>query len=290
MNKYNINNYSYTSVKYNYAISSQTLYIHLYLDIDDKTKGAKFQNYNNNKGNWYKTNKSKNTYKQLVKKAISTYWNKTVTGDKYDFKEGVKFKTKVVLHDKDKKQYTSSEQKFINIVIGDKSNSGKLEGEYWFFADDANGHNVETKESCYYWSSDIHIHIPTQDLLYYNFLKNKKTGRGPESSEKNYMNSVAHEIGHCLGLADGYEKNGVKRSLLTNEIGVTGVVSNSALHIMDNSRRAEKNYGDVFDNDIEMIINAQSMGMKLQSYSVAAYKTYYFNGVKFKKSKVIRKK
>lgn len=147
MNKYNINNYSYTSVKYNYAISSQTLYIHLYLDIDDKTKGAKFQNYNNNKGNWYKTNKSKNTYKQLVKKAISTYWNKTVTGDKYDFKEGVKFKTKVVLHDKDKKQYTSSEQKYINIVIGD---------------------------SCYYWSSDIHTHIPTQDLLYYNFLKNKK--------------------------------------------------------------------------------------------------------------------
>lgn len=94
----------YPLVKYNYSKKQKVLYIHLYVDIIDKSQNATFKYYKNNKI----SKKSKKTYRELVESAIKEYWSVSVKGNVYDFGSGINFKTKVVLHKREKKQQIKS--------------------------------------------------------------------------------------------------------------------------------------------------------------------------------------
>lgn len=93
-----------------------------------------------------------------------------------------------------------------------------------------------------------------------------------------------------MGLDDGYPKNNISRSLVTDEIGVIGVEKGRAFHIMDNKNRASFNMSRVFGNDIEMILQAQSMAVHGKKNSWQSYKNYKIDNDRGKKSQVIRKR
>lgn len=81
----------------------------------------------------------------------------------------------------------------------------------------------------YLWSGTSQIKIATQETLFLNH-----NTYGPEASESDYKQVVGHEIGHILGLNDGYKEGGVNRSLVTNEIGT--IIDGVAYHVMDNKK------------------------------------------------------
>ena len=125
--------------------------------------------------------------------------------------------------------------------------------------------------------------IPTQQLL----EKNNSSKYSPEISLYHYENVVAHEIGHAMGLNDAYTVNGIVRSLVTDEIGHVVTKDKEAYHVMNNGNR---DYSQVYPNDVEMIIQAQKDALANKNSSFQSYKTYTDKGnVKYKKSKVIKK-
>lgn len=87
-----------------------------------------------------------------------------------------------------------------------------------------------------------------------------------------------------------YEVDGVSRSLVTNEIGRIDSALKRALHIMDNFYRATQDYGAVVSNDIEMILEAQSMAAHGEKNSKQSYKKYKIGDKSAKKSRVIKKR
>lgn len=268
MDKFILNDGVTSSVKYNYSINRKMLYIHLYLNILDKTNGANFKLYKNRKVK--KTINKK--YKTILMEGITKNWKLSIKGNKYDFAPGVNFKTKVIIHQKS----TNNMQNYITVHLGDKSKSAKFEGKYWFFANSIRYNNN------YNHIGNCSVYIPTQDLL----SKNSDASYGPESSLKYFEDTIAHEIGHAMGLNDGYDtKKGTRRSDTSTEIG--HVKDNVSYHIMNNGKRQ---FADVFPNDVEMIIKAQEEALHNKNSSFQSYKNYTEDdGTKFKKSKVIRK-
>ena len=104
------------------------------------------------------------------------------------------------------------------------------------------------------------------------------------------MSSVAHEFGHCLGIADAYTKGDIIRSYQTDE---TGWFDEDGLYqnIMFNSGAVGAR---IMDNDIEMALQAQAESLSDIQGSSQAYIDHetVIGGKTFgrKQSSVIRKK
>lgn len=159
------------------------------------------------------------------------------------------------------------------LLLVTKVKKGKVNQKMYtgFFADNSSTY-AAINNTKYIWNKEPNMHLTTQRLLCLNLISNY----GPEDNEENYKNIVAHELGHCLGLDDSYPEGEIMRTLITDEIGIVVIEKDvlRAYHIMDNGRRAELNYGDVTGNDIEMILQAQSMASHGKNNSYQSYKNY----------------
>ena len=248
------------AVKYNYAANTNTLYIHLYYRVtgggakrkfeyykpvfDAKTKALKFK----------KTKTSGSTYLALAKSGMKKHWTKAkIKGNSYDFKAGVVFKTKVILHQKSGKGAPG--QRYIKLQLGVTGDAAKTGGMYWYFAD-----NLHPAVAPYETINKIRYYSEQYDYLSQNFILNlvtqKQTANNPDSNYKSveenpsaYSNVAAHELGHVLGLNDAYiTDDKIVRSIDSAE------VNNS---IMQGDRTFT-----VTPNDFEMILNAQGTAAK----------------------------
>ena len=264
-------------IKYNYSTKDNTLYIHTYVKMVGKYNSCYRYYKKNSKGVWVKGKISKVKYKTLVTKGITKHWSRSITGDKYDFVTGCNFKTKVIVHTNN----PSLTQKRLTVNIGDSNISYK--GYYWFTA---KCFGLWKGKYCYLWDYGNNcINLATQDLLYKNLKKSKSYC--PVESQEKYMDTVAHEFGHALGLLDAYDTtyNGktLKRIIKTGEVGY---YKNGEFHnIMYNSGGSVS-----VDNDIEMAIQAQSEAFHDVPDSAQAYKTHIkTEGYVAVKSSVIRK-
>lgn len=271
-------------VKYNYSTKNQTLYIHVYANISGPGKNDKFEYYkwNGKSGSAVKytyKKRSTYTYGNLAKAGLKKYWSINVKGTSYDFAKGVNFKTKVVLHSGD-----LPGQRYTNVIIGDTSNSAKRNGAFWHFASSY----YYDKAPEYSFASNKKIYLVTQ---YQTAIKNKALKKYdyvcPESSPESYRNVAGHELGHNLGLRDGYMVGNLYRTVFTKEIGVVSIVKGKkkVKNIMSGARKCKANA-----NDIEMALQAQGMAVNGKPKSFQSYKTYKENGKQFYKSPVIRMK
>ena len=252
-------------IQFNYAAGEKVLYIHVYTKVIGPRANDAFELYTYQNGKYVKTKTTSTTYKNLVIQTLRDYYNVPITGNQYNFAPGVNFNTKVVLHTGS----DNSDQQFINIIVGDGSGQGKINGNYWHFAD---GYHVgRDNDTLYACSVSKNIHLATNDLLALN--KNAyQTRYCPEVDFAAFRSVVAHEFGHTLGLADAYTHNNVVRGVQNTEVGP----------LMFGERSAKPNA-----NDIDMIIQAHNHSIRNQAYSYQAYGTYQL-AAKFRKSLVIK--
>jgi len=296
MDKYEIydsrNNKQFkSSVKYNYSTKNKTLYIHVYVKFSGAGANQKFEYYQYKNGKYQKTKTGEKTYKTLAKEGFKNYWTKTVEGSSYDFKNGVKFKTQVVLHESGE-----SGQKFIPIKIGVNSSEGQVNGEYWHFVTSTGWGTTKDKTDkgrykikYNYSGTTRYIHLATQKQTTKNSRKeNQKSGYWPEDTMEDYRSVAGHELGHCFGIDDGYSiKSGkVKRVIPTKEIGIVDKSEDDGVkNIMVGTRKIKAT-----NNDIEMALQAQGDVINAKPYSFHSYKTYSDGDWQYKKSSVIRLK
>ena len=276
-----------------YHLTTDTLYIHVYV---------RFYTYDRKTGNETAAPVAKGTYandpgkkggsyrEEFVKGVTSTFstfiqGNKDKNGS-YDFDEGVAFHTKLVLHEKDKGSYPVR-QEFLGVTIGGDCDCNdclrhipsqlKESSNYWFHASPCSAGCV--------FSPINAVHIPDNRYL----IRNKK--KQPVETVSGFRSVCAHEIGHILGLGDGYKDadtlgNIVDRMTYSDETCFRD--NNEWRNLMTQSR----DYSMIRPNDLEMMMLAYGLSFDPKQTWLSLlqyYKTHTWDGYERIISTVIRK-
>ena len=269
-----------------YHLTTDTLYIHVYV---------RFYTYDRKTGNESPAPVTKGTYaddpdkkggsyrEEFVKGVTSTF-STFIQGSKYDFAEGVAFRTKLVLHEKDKGNYPNA-QEFLRVSIGGDCKyctSGNFDEKdpgynYWFHAYSCSNGSLFNFEN--------QIHIPNNTKLI-----NKKK-KQPLEKVKDFQSVCAHEMGHILGLGDGYkdtDKYNTTTLRMTYNTETCFLEEEDYHNIMLQSRECSK----ITTNDLEMMLLAYNLSFnpKQTWYSLQQYyKNHNWDKIFRYISKVIKK-
>lgn len=245
MNKYYIydkgfGHKKYPSVKYRFV--NNTLEVHVYLEfvtyIDSGQKDSQgVKIYKKDKASGHdeiSTNKYISRFKKGLKKVYSNC--KVVGKTGRDFKTGIKFNTKLCIHEKKKGAKYNKEQQFIEVLIGGECPNCTSKGDHWY-------HSGPNKNSINYIDyKEAHvIYMPTNSQVKANYKNNE-----PDD----YEITSAHEMGHILGLADAYY-NKVDRCADNNETGFR-----YGHKKFDNLMKHHIFYKKLKSNDVEMMLKA----------------------------------
>jgi hypothetical protein len=224
------------------------------------------------------------SYAEVVMEAIEEYWSISITGDEYDFAPGCDFNTKVIVH-------TSGRwgQNYVHVRLGESNEQAPMYVIGSSLAMIKTG-NVEYNYTGSKYKVDLYANTNEQRA------DEKDVLQLPYEDTELFKRSIAHEFGHCLGLADAYNRTSssddevVERAYKTDETGYfEGKKNQWFRNIMYDI------YSDVriVDNDIEMAIQAQAdafNGVKNSWQAFTDYE-YEYDGYVFhcKQSSVIRK-
>lgn len=271
INSYNFNG-NYPAVKYKFAKGK--LEIHIYLEFVTYTYSGKrdaegtliYTKKKASANSSISTSKYISMFKEGIKKAYS---NRHIVGGKGDFKKGINFDTKLVIHEKKKGKKYNSKQEFVEVLIGGECPNCTTDGDHWYHEGpnkNASGY-IENPNTCI-------IYMPTNEQTYAN---TKKGYDGP----KEFTSTSAHELGHALGLADAYydKKNKYDRCAENEE-----TAEKYSYKRYDNLMKSHKYYKYAKANDIEMMLKACDKISGQTTPASQYYKTYSDKKI----SKVIR--
>lgn len=261
INSYNFNG-NYPAVKYKFAKGK--LEIHVYLEFVTYTYSGKkdaegtliYTKKKASANSSISTSKYISMFKKGIKKAYS---NRHIVGGKGDFKKGINFDTKLVIHEKKKGKKYNSKQEFVEVLIGGECPNCTTDGDHWYHEDinkNASGY-IENPNTCI-------IYMPTNEQTYTN---TEKGYDGP----KEFTSTSAHELGHALGLADAYydKKNEDDRCAENEE-----TAEKYSYKRYDNLMKSHKYYKYAKANDFEMMLEACDKISGQTTPASQYYKTY----------------
>lgn len=282
-----------------FHFTGDTLYIHLYvcyLKHSDKTGSDEAVS---NEKVTYGDGVTGGSYKEEFINGVTSIYTTQIVGNAYDFENGVKFNTKMVLHEIDKESYALGQQ-FLRVSLGGEcpiEHTGEAAWlENWpHCSGEPAGcpyrlERMEKRENLsndYALISDKVLHMPDN-----NKLIAREYGKREPFSLEYFREVCAHEMGHILGLADGYQdkdsnNNMVVRMTYTNE--TCGYIEKYGwVNIMID----QNIYCEIRANDMEMILLAYGKGLSkniANEYTMQYYKEHYWNGRENKLSEAIKK-
>lgn len=96
-------------------------------------------------------------FKEGIKEAYSDV---QVRGNKGDFKKGINFNTKLIVHEKGGKEKYHSKQQFIEVLIGGECPNCTEKGDHWYHAgsnDNASGYTDYDYDYCIYMPTNEQV-------------------------------------------------------------------------------------------------------------------------------------
>lgn len=258
INTYNING-KYVPIKY--KMVDNKLQIHVYLEFVQYTNSNKKDRY----GDYIFIKKESTDYERInrFKTGITNgFSDLQIIGGNGDFKKGIDFQTKLIIHDRKAKEKYNGRQLFIEVLMGGECPDCTSEGDHWYHHCTVNGNADDYVE---YKDTSV-IFIPTDEQV----MANKKKGYNIPHDD---LESVcAHELGHAFGLEDAYydDVNKVDRCAENNETAVYFRLGDYD-NLMKNSIRVNRAKA----NDIEMILFAYTMGKGYPTKAFQYYNKFY---------------
>lgn len=246
INDYSVFDGYYSPIKYSF--DGKTLTIHVYCE---------FIRYDKNQDGSYTKTESLTDTKSvaniaLFKSGVETRYRVNVVNSRYEFK-GINFDTQFEFHEKGKEYYHPA-QVFNEILIGGECPNCPLSvsGEHWYHEQ---------------WNYDFsRIYMPDFDQLADNINEYKR-----RLNAEQYSYTGAHEMGHMLGLGDGYTTSDGHDRFTDNE--ETGVLHNLKKQQYDNLM-VERDWNKyILPNDIEMMLKAYDVSKGKSASRLQWYKT-----------------
>lgn len=193
----------------------------------------------------------------MFKEGVETaYSNVKVKGNSGDFKKGVNFTTKLIVHDKKSKEKYNSKQQFVEVLIGGECPNCTKKGDHWYHAgsnDNASGYADYEYMYC--------IYMPTNEQV--------RANKGYNYPATDYNTTAAHELGHILGLDDAYYDYGYDRCADNNETGYEYYDKK-----YDNLMKDHDHYKRINANGIEMMIKAVDKNTGIPDFASQCFKSY----------------
>lgn len=249
INQYSVFGDYYAPVKYSYA--NGTLTIHLYCEfLQYVPVGGDYDR----KVIYLPTDAVFSKYYKMIQDNIKERYEVTIAnrGDKeYEFK-GMNFEIKFVFHEKENKNETYHESQVFNeILIGGECPYHSKPGYHWY-------------HQCYgYYNGAAKIYMPFFEQLSDNTDSGKRW-----FNDQLYAYASAHEMGHMLGLDDGYMLDGKYDRFTDNE--ETGVPLTGSTGQYDNLMVERELDKYLMPNDLEMMFQAylisEGRGKHYESY------------------------
>ena len=258
INTYNVNG-KYVPIKY--KMVDNKLEIHVYLEFVQYTNSNKKDRY----GDYIFMKKESTDYGRInrFKTGITNgFSDLQIIGGNGDFKKGIDFQSKLIIHDRKAKEKYNGRQLFIEVLMGGECPDCTSEGDHWYHHCTVNGNADDYVE---YKDTSV-IFIPTDEQV----MANKKKGYNIPHDD---LESVcAHELGHAFGLEDAYydDVNKVDRCAENNETAVYFRLGDYD-NLMKNSIRVNRAKA----NDIEMILFAYTMGKGYPTKAFQYYNKFY---------------
>lgn len=271
-----------------YHMTADTLYIHVYVRFYtyDRVTGTETK-VSGQKGVYEDDpDRQGESYKSEFIKGVTSSFSTLVKGNKDDFEPGISFHTKLILHDQDAGGNHANQEYLGVSICGDcdcenclsKDPGSKESSNYWFHAYSCIDDSV--------FSSRNRLHIADNEHLINN-------GKSQDSETvEDFRSGCAHEMGHILGLGDGYEdtdNNEVSSIRMTFNDETCFFMEDAWSNLMLQSRACSI----IKSNDMEMMLQAYgfSFGLDKTKNSVFQYyRNHYWNGTLCHISTVIRKK
>lgn len=248
MNEYSVFGNFYSPIKYKFT--GDALEIHLYIDF--VTYDSNGKKYNASRTEGY----GGETYIDLFKMGLFKWYETDIVNTSYEF-QGINFAIKMKIHDKISGGY-NIKQKFNEVKIAGEhiDNIGTL-GRHWYYTGTGG-----IMDSTYTYMPSINIILEEGTYFGENIAQRKE----------NYLYTSAHEIGHTLGLDDGYNDSGYDRFTDNDETGV--FYEKRKQGIMYDNLMVQRGWAaKILPNDIEMALNAYAKTYGRPWQLLEAYKT-----------------
>lgn len=261
-----------------YHLTTDTLYIHLYVRFctyHGTDKQAKKAPDSSGVYAGIGPLQSK-SYKQEFIDGVEKVFDSYVTGSDNDFAPGVRFATKLIVHEEGKENAVSGQQ-YLEVSIGGDCplcigtvNAGV---NHWFHAHSVSGNSV--------FGSANRIHIPDNRYL------EKDGKKKPMETVGDFRRMCAHELCHILGLNDGYTftDNGRTVDRMTENEETCGYTNCEWVNLMLDARVCEHPMA----NDIEMMLYAYGQSV-VHTFPFQSYKEHWKGEIHYKISPVIIRK